>query len=254
MFSMKKLFPSTLAALAVIFGLSTATTQAIIIDGIDWTSVWEGNVVPNSAPGTTAEPSFSTFGGTFTVNSGTTTTAGTNAGASGPSPTSAWAGGTSGNGTDSILEFRVKVLTQGSEVDQPVGTSLFVGWNGQRFQLGLNMVGTNYAEFAGGSFLGTNTVTLDTTAWHTYRIVFFDSTNSASLYIDGINTGLTQAGSGGLADVVQFHRYTGAVSATGTSEWDYIRWTNAIPEPSALALLGLAAFTMGSAGLRRRRN
>lgn len=254
---MKSIHYFSLVLSTAAFGLFMVPAQAVIIDGVDWTSTWEGNVTPANAPGTTANPSFSEFGGSFTVNSGTTTTAGTNAGAATPNPSSSWAGGTAGNGTDSTVEFRVRVLSQGSEVGQPYGTAFFTGWNGERFSIGLNSLGTKLVDFGGSNLPGTNTFAVDTTLWNVYRVVYFDSTNSASLYINGVNTGLTQSGSGGLADTVQFAKFTSEVSATGSSEWDYIRWTNAIaavpiPEPNSLALLGLTLVFGAAAGRRRQ--
>lgn len=248
--STESLFAAVVFALASGFFLVPA--QAIIIDGVDWTSTWEGNVIPSAN-----SPSFAEYGSQlFTVNSGTTTTSGANAGAGGVS--SGWSGGAAGAGPNSTLEFRVKVLSQGSEAGTSVGTALFVGWNGTRFQVGLNSLNTAYAEFGGQNFPGTNTTSLDTTAWHTYRIVFFDAIDSASLYIDGANSGLTQFGGGTMVDTIQFAKYGGEISNTGTAEWDYIRWTNAVaavpvPEPTSMAFLGLTMILSTAFGRRQRR-
>ena len=171
-------------------------------------------------------------------------------------PNTQWTSGTAGNGPDSTLEFRTRILTQPDTDPTAIwGTSILAGWNGQRFTIGLNAYGTDYVDFGGGGSSPSNWYYLDTTQYHTYRIVFQSVTETASLYIDGVLR-LTQLGSGGFANTVQFGAYTGEVSPTATSEWEYIRWTNSgafvpVPEPSGFALVGVACAAW--AFLRRHR-
>jgi hypothetical protein len=107
-----------------------------------------------------------------------------------------------------------------------------------------------------GSFDFAETVAVDTTQWHTYRVAVATGTGNLQLYIDDVAAPLVShtIGDG------RFHPgnlFIGDITGDEACDWsfDYLRWTSqgafapAVPEPTCLAGVAIA-MTMG---LARRR-
>ncbi len=223
-----------LAAMAV--SLLTHAASAAVIDGVDWAFNWQGDRLPQDAPALPWDPDWN-VAGTPSLN-GTGTATVLNPANYAALAAGQWFGGGANEGPASTLEFRVKLLTTGSS--EAWGTALGIGWNGVQFQFGL---GQNSAELTNNNGAGGGgSITLDTSLYHTYRIVF--DSGEASLYIDDAFSGIANVGSGGFANNFFIGRFTGDVDALGSSEWEYIRWTNdgafiPVPEPTCFLFLAV---------------
>lgn len=242
---MKMFVPSRLLlAGLVLLGLATAAraSQNLYENGVTWQVGYEGNFLPNNP---SADPAWSTYvttgttsgtvaGGVFTMSS-----AGTGiiyAEMDGP----LWDGNSGGTDANTI-EFRMKGLNGQANADWTA--RLFFGTPSFRW----------FFSFDDNRFfLGSSHFAIDTTVYHTYRIV--SSGGLADVYID-LNTTPSLTGVAGTAAAGNFLFFgDDAASLIGTTNWDYFRFTNAgafsdIPEPASLLLLAAGGLVM----LRRPR-
>jgi hypothetical protein len=91
---------------------------------------------------------------------------------------------------------------------------------------------------------------MDTGVFHTYRLEIAAADSSFSLYVDDVlSYSGTAIGSG------QDRLVWGDSTSSGgnaQAEWDYIRFTNAVPEPSGFLLVAPVLAGLGLKALRRR--
>lgn len=241
------------AAAAALLGVAAAASHAALnVDrnGVLWPGTFEGDV----ADLTTSIPPWGIFdrngfaaessdGNIYRYVSGSVGTAvsyeqtATFAGA----PGQAW-----------TAEARVRVEPSAFEAGDGAG-ALIMGVNSQAYAMRFH---TGFVTYNFSSGLST-VATLDTTLFHTYRMVVDQSANPAfSLYIDGnptpvLTTNDTWFTSPGFNKLVFGDTSTGGLA--GIMEVDYISWTaGAFPVPEPTGLLAAAA-GFGLLGLRRRR-
>lgn len=239
----------TRAAAAGALLIATSAWAALMVprNGVTWDGTYESDV----APPNTSTPAWTTFdtqgtgagqssdGDIYTINS-------TNVGAAvSYSTTELW----STAGSTRTVEIRTRVVPETYEAGDGAA-GIVLGVNGIAFNLRFH---TGFVSYNAG---GLNTaVTLDTTQFHTYRMVA-DLTGSPNfaLYIDGATTpDFTSNGSwffsAGFDTLIWGDTSTGGLA--GHTETDFISWTAGnhpqVPEPAGLALM-----TVAFAAFRRR--
>lgn len=240
---MRKL-PIALFSASALFA-STVTAQ------VTWQGEWT-----DATTFAGATPSWSpAFGGgdfsTTQAPSATTITA-TNASFVYFSPDSGFDASTA---TGSTVEFSMKVNSQEAGKDFAGSVRIFGSDdNGTERRFDLNIADDGVQFFTAGQ-----SAALDTTVFNTYRLTF--GGNSASLYLNGNNVATISGQPGGSNLITGSDLRIGVTSGSdtvgGTTEWEYVRWTNAgqfspVPEPAAFASL-LGVLALGTVALRRRR-
>jgi hypothetical protein len=224
--------------------LAWASSLATAAISVTWANRYEGNVMPasNSPPLNEVSLSASTDGNLLTIN-------GTSGGYAALGPDNGGSTAWNGNAASgSTLEFRMKV----DSVTSTYGAYMELG--GTSGFAGLKLSATQAITF-GASGDGTP-FNVTTTAFHTYRMTL--ASGVVNFYLDGNETPFsTRNVSSSPYNAFDFGYGTGA--ARGTSEWDYVRWTNAgafaAPEPSTAAAVALGlAMLIYSARARRTFN
>jgi len=226
---------------AVAFGLffaSSSAQAAMVINGVNFTTVYDGNALPQNST-----PAWSASGTNASVNAGVLTinttaaqsTYYTTGGATGWSPT-----------TDgSTVEFGLQVGSVASGATYTTSMGLYNGVKAYSLSF------TDTGIVVSNSF---GTFALDTTSdFVTYRFVLSANalaSQTASLYVNNSSTALFSGYAGGGDSKNNFIRFGDASgSAGGIAKYDYVAFTNAgayapVPEPATvgLALLGLGIF------------
>lgn len=236
-------------ALLLSLGVTTlcagAAPAALLVprNGETWAATYEGDVAPptGSTPAWTqfdvqgSGAAQSTDGNLYTVNTAATTDA----------VSYFVTGGWSGTGPTRTVEIRTRVIPESYEATDGAA-GLVIGVNDIAFNLRFH---TGYVTFNIGGSLNT-AATLDTTQFHTYRMVA-DLAGSPNfrLYIDGNPSPVYTANSAwfnssGFDSLVWGDFSAGGLS--GHTETDFISWgpgalTN-VPEPASLTALALGAF------------
>lgn len=232
-----------------------AHLPAVIINGVDWSNAYQPNAATNNNPPTDAT---GVTGGPWTLVAANGTTSitddyftiatTTQANNRSYSNTSNW-NGNSGMTVETRLQM-VTALTP----DAPIG-QIRIG--------GTSSLTTNkyiYINFTQTSIsYGTGTLTniatgLDLTAFSTIRLVLSNDLTNAnasalSIYVDNnlvssLSGAAFTSGAAGTNNIIFGDiTGTGTSAAGGTSNWNYIAYTQGlfpIPEPQSLALSGLA--------------
>lgn len=233
----------TVLVASIVFALGTFTAPAaqnVTNNSVVWAVSYDGDFLPNNG---SSDPAWSTFfvgaGASGTVGGGILTL--TNGGASityaEMNNTSYWNGG-SGGTFDNTIEFKMRGQNAQSNADWTGRFFFGDGVNRWFFSFDDNRVRINGSPF----------YLIDTTIFHTYRIV--ESNSLVSLYVDQIGNNSTPVLSGVAGSAVaQNFIYFGhdGTALKGRTEWDYVRWTNAgaftVPEPGAFTLI-LAALAL----------
>jgi len=227
---------------------------------VTWTTQYLGDVMPDSAsPAWTQSINWgyqpthgyvSSDGDILTQS--TWTPAGTASFAMGPT---AWQGD-----TDSTVEFRIKIddVADG----QTYASQMLIGFPrganaDRRWELAFKQNGVDAGVGA------SETYAADLSMWHTFRALIYatDATYPGGIMeiydldsADPTTPVLTDNAAPGLtyANLTFGDLFSGSIG--GTTNWDYVAWTNAgafvpVPEPTLMALLGMGTLAL----LRRRR-
>lgn len=231
---------------AVAFGLffaSSSAQAAMVINGVNFTTVYDGNALPqNSTPAwSAAGTNASVNAGVLTIN---TTAAQSTYYTTGP------ATGWSPTNDGSTVEFGLQVGSVASGATYTTSMSLYNGVKAYSLSF------TDTGIVVSNSF---GTFALDTTSdFVTYRFVLSAdalASQTASLYVNNSSTALFSgyAGGGASLNFIRFGDASGI--AGGIAKYDYVAFTNAgayapVPEP---ATVGLALLGLGIFAARRRR-
>ena len=220
---------TTLAVAAVVAAgaVSAAADTNVVRNGVTWDATFEGGNQPHfdQGPGPVENPAW-TFGGASGSAGGSSD--GTayihNSTPAGYYYFDQTDGTWTNAGTARTLEFRARVVGQTAPDD---AARLTIGINDDFWEFKLN---TNGVQL--GSFIPLGSVTpVDTSVFHTYRIVFDASlpTDKAKVYIDGDGTPAISTGAAAPNTIADFDllRFTDGSTGGigGTSEWDFISWT-----------------------------
>lgn len=229
-------------------GLAAATVDAdtnFVANGTLWDVGYTADFLPND-PG--SNPAWNTLyvgaGSSATVSGGLLTmtrpTSGNGILYAEMDPAN-W-DGNSGGSAENTVEFRMRGLNGQANADFTArlffGDGLAPGW---AFQFDDNRV-----------YLGSQQYTIDTTAFHTYRIT--ESSGVASLYVDNAPTPVLSGVVGNSYTANALFFGNDVSSLVGSTDWDFVRWTNegafaAVPEPTSVMLLLVG----GAALLRLKR-
>jgi hypothetical protein len=244
---------NVICAVAVIGFMSAPVFAVATADSTTWEGLYEADVLPDSAGWVVAtglEPNFTSLTGTGQIRMNNIGDPVNNIGW--------WQKFHSFDlNAGASVEWRAKVNDPASGPNSMAMNLQDDGTAGNTF-IRMRLFGAAQMQLFVGASGAAQTVALDVSQFHTYRITSQAGAGNVKLYIDdnpvaaasGTLDGFGTAG--GPSGI-----FMGDVTSSSTADWtiDYARWTNqgafaAVPEPAsiALALIGLPLV------LRRKRN
>lgn len=141
-------------------------------------------------------------------------------------------------GNTTLIQFRMKLnsIAAGTRF----GTQIFISGQNKFTNL---LFGTFNGRTGVFNAAQQNLVELDLSTYHTYRVAF-DSAVGYSLWIDDFVTPIIADAALNNTSVnrLRFGDFSGDVQ--GSATYDYVAWTNNIPEPASLALIGMGGLML----------
>ena len=149
-------------------------------------------------------------------------------------------------GLGSTLETRLKIDAQGPTVNFACSLGFYTGSRQWIFAMGLDKI----IQIVDGP---DPEVLVDLSNFTVLRFVVDESAGTLDLHVDGSTTALASfSGVATSINKIEFgDEFDGAI---GTTQWDYLMWTNEVaevPEPVTMALLSLGGACMFFRRLKR---
>lgn len=249
--------PRTLTLLAALCALGITPAHAVIINGVDWLNAYQPNAITNNNLPTVPA---GVTGGAWTLggSAGTSTitddyltiTTATTAENRYYSNSNNWSG-SNGMTVEMNLQIASSVAPGNPAAQIRLGGTSALSTNRYIY---LNFFQNSIAYTSGATF--TTIANIDLTSFTTLRFTLSDTagliiyannnaTPLGTIALSAFATGATGTNNVIFGDITG----TGTAVAGGTSNWNYIAYTQGIvpvPEPQAAALLGIAVATLAT--------